>query len=119
MKIGFNQSNQAQNVKFTSLYGNLPKELSHLEPGFMKYAEDFMKDKSGYDVFLSTAKKNTNIKMAGDAGFLQKATTKKAISEIKSLQDLKEMLKDNYLTVQAGQDVLEAIGKVGRYFVQI
>lgn len=118
MKINSYQSCKNTNVKFTSLYGELPKELDALKSGFIKHADEFMKDKPGYDVVLSTTKNNKSLKIKGSAGFtfLEKAKTKKAISQIKSLQDLKDMLHDNYLTIQAGQEVLEEIGKVGKLF---
>lgn len=116
MKINSYQSIPKINVKFTSLYGELPKELSPLQKEFTKYASEFMLDKAGYDVFLYTTKNSKKLMMQGNAGFLNKATTKNELTKIKSLKDLKDMLSDNYLTIQAGQDILGEISKVGNYF---
>lgn len=118
MKVDFIQNTPSRKVGFKSLKGELPKELKSLAAEFTEYVARFMKDKPGYDLLVLTSKNSKNIKMKGSTGltFLEKARTKKPISEIKSLQDLKDMVQDNYLTTQAGQDVLNEIDKFGRCF---
>lgn len=116
MKVNFNQNTQSQKVEFKSLKGELPTELARFQKGFSEYVESFMQNKPAYDIVLLTSKNKKNLKIKGSTGFtfLEKAQNKKAISKITSLEDLKEMIKDNYLTIQAGQDTLEEIGKVGK-----
>ena len=106
------QPNQKSDVKFTAVYGELPKELNHLENGFSTFIKEFMKDKPGYDVYLSTTRNNKNLKMSGNMGLLNTSKNRKPISEIQSSEDLGAMLADNYLGIRAGSDLLEQLARI-------
>lgn len=114
MKITFNQKDQSKNIKFTSVQGELPKELSHLQKGFRAFTENFMKDKPCYDIVITTIKNNTKLKIKGSGGFtiFEKAKNVKPISSIKTQLDLEEMVNDNYNSTQAGRESLEDLCKM-------
>lgn len=114
MKVNPNQKIQSKNIKFTSVQGELPKELSHFQNRFRVFTENFMKDKPGYDIVITTIKNNTKLKIKGSGGFtiFEKAKNVKPISSIKTEQDLEAMVKDNYDTTQAGRESLEALWKM-------
>ena len=115
MKIIPSQQNTNSNIKFTSLYGELPQELSKFQNEFSEFANNFMKDKPGYDVVISTIKGRKNIlklKMKGTDSLLGRSTNKKKLSEIKSLNDLKDMLSDNYSGTRSILDTLEGLSKI-------
>lgn len=112
MKINSYQSTPTTNIQFKSLYGELPKEINHLKSDFTKHVNEFMKDNPGYDLVVTTTRNNKKLKMGGNIGLLNSAKTKKPLSEIKSIQDLKDMLSDNYLSIQARGDMLEQVSRM-------
>lgn len=118
MKVNFKQQTPSESIKFTSLQGELPNQLSHLQKSFSEFAQEFMQKNPGYDLFVSTTKNNMNLKLKGNVGytFLEKATTKKRISEVKTLNDLIVMMQDNYNTASAGKDILDYLSKQTKPF---
>ena len=111
-----NLKHKRQDIQFTSLSGELPKELKKFEAEFSSFANDFMQNNPGYDAYMSTKNSRNNIKkfqIKGRLGLIGKSITKKAISEIKSLHDLKNMLLLNHSDTQS---IYEVIEELGRYF---